>query len=211
MRAKTINEIRRNGDVITSLSVGKTHMINRWMESLGLDPRKASLNDNGTVDYEGDVHLFDRGLTNLASEEGFKFGRVTGNFICDGNLLTTLDGAPYIVSDSFICDGNLLTWLVGSPYYVGGNFLCSDNRLTSLEGAPKSIEGGFFCYRNQLTSLKGSPRIIKIDFDCSGNRLKSLEGAPVEVGGNFVCSENSNKFVEEDVASLCKVGNKIIT
>ena len=160
----------------------------------------------GLVDIEGN---FDCAKKKLKDFKGVRFGVVTGDFNCDDNKLTSLEGAPKKVDGGFNCsDNNLtslkgapqevgrdfhchsnnLTSLVGAPQVVKGDFCCNDNHLTSLEGAPQEVEGGFYCYNNNLTSLKGAPQKVEGDFNCAQNfKLTSLEGAPQKVGGDFNC------------------------
>jgi hypothetical protein len=85
-----------------------------------------TINDDGSIDVDGDVGLFDRGLTELP----LRFNRVTGSFDCNFNKLTSLKG---------------------SPRWIGGYFDCRYNRLTSLEFSPDYVGGVFCCDRNQLT------------------------------------------------------------
>ena len=73
-----------------------------------------------------------------------------GNLVLNDLKLTKL---PDILKDisvggSFICNGNNLTSLEGAPKSVGGNFNCSYNELTSLEFAPKSVGRDFVCHNN---------------------------------------------------------------
>ena len=119
---------------------------------------------------------------------------VKGDFNCDNNNLTSLEGAPQNVGGDFNCDNNNLTSLEGAPQNVGGDFYCSrNNNLTSLKGAPQTVEGNFNCSsNNNLTSLEGAPQTVKGDFYCADNNLTSLEGAPQTVEGNFNCSHNNN-------------------
>jgi hypothetical protein len=145
-----------------------------------------NINPDGTVDVDGSVNLFERGLKKLP----LKFGKVTGGFYCGGNKLTTLEGAPKEVGGDFYCDNNQLTTLEGAPKEVGGVFWCNTNKLTTLEGAPREVSGGFYCQSNQLTTLEGSPREVGGDFNCNNNQLITLEGAPKEVVGVFYCSYN---------------------
>jgi hypothetical protein len=77
-----------------------------------------TVNEDGTVDVDGDVELSDKGLKKLP----LKFGRVTGHFSCNNNELTTLEGSPSRVGGYFICNSNELTTLKGGPSEVGGNF-----------------------------------------------------------------------------------------
>jgi hypothetical protein len=53
-----------------------------------------TINGDGTVDVDGNVDLYNRGLTKLP----LKFGRVTGNFYCHSNKLTTLEGCPNTIN-----------------------------------------------------------------------------------------------------------------
>ena len=126
-----------------------------------------TINEDGSIDVDGDVDLYNRNLTKIP----FKFRNVSGYFGCNNNQLTSLDGAPNT---------------------VGRWFDCTDNQLTSLEGAPSSVGGGFYCHNNQLISLKGAPSSVGDFFSCDNNQLTSLEGAPSSVGGEFYCCNNSN-------------------
>lgn len=141
-------------------------------------------NPDGTVDVMQDV--------NLAAEElkkiPFKFGKVTGDFNCSENKITSLEGAPREVTGRFYCYDNRLTSLKGGPSIVGGIYHCPHNRLTTLEGAPEKVGGDFWCNDNKLTSLKGAPK---------------------EVAGDFVCNSNPKKFTERQVRSVVKVGGEI--
>jgi len=141
----------------------------------------------GLVDVEGD---FKFSSENLVDMYGIKFGKVSGNFNCSWNKLTSLKGAPQEVGGGFYCHYSKLTSLEGAPQKVGVDFDCSYNRLTSLEGAPQKVSSNFSCIGNKLTSLKGAPQEVGGMFHCSENKLTSLEGAPQEVGGGFDCSYN---------------------
>ena len=90
--------------------------------------RNYTINEDGSIDVNGDVYLENRRLTKLP----LKFRNVTGYFDCSYNKLTSLEG---------------------SPISVGGGFYCYENKLTSLEGSPKSVGGYFYCHSNKLTSL----------------------------------------------------------
>jgi hypothetical protein len=119
-----------------------------------------TINDDYTIDVDGDVNLSNRKLNKLP----FKFGKVTGNFYCDDNGLESLDGCPYYVGGNFSCSGNKFTDLVGSPSDVGGFFNCQYNdNLTSLDGMSLEIGGSFNCRNNpNLTELDSISNIEKI-------------------------------------------------
>jgi len=133
-----------------------------------------------------------------------RFGKVDGDFICRGNNLTTLEGAPQKVGGDFYCSFNNLTSLEGAPQKVGGHFNCNNNQLTTLEGAPQKVGGHFICNNNQLTSLEGAPQKVGGDFSCRGNNLTTLEGVPNVVCGNFYCGYNQNLVLPKENPSWLK-------
>ena len=86
---------------------------------------RSTKNSDESIDIEGSVDLDGLKLKKLP----LKFNKVSGNFYCGNNQLTSLEG---------------------SPKEVGGFFNCSSNNLTSLEGAPKKVGGDFWCYSNAV-------------------------------------------------------------
>jgi hypothetical protein len=100
-----------------------------------------SVNNEGLVDIKGNFICSSEGFEDFL---GIRFGKVSGNFYCDGNQLRTLEGSPREVGGDFECDGNQLRTLEGSPREVGGRFYCWENPLISLEGAPEVIEDVFW-------------------------------------------------------------------
>ena len=144
-----------------------------------------TINDDGSIDVDGDVILHKEGLTKLP----LNFNNISGYFNCSNNKLISLEGAPRLVGGYFDCSDNQLTTLEGGPQLVGGDFVCDYNKLTTLECCPKSV-GGFDCSYNKLTTLEGSPKSVGVNFSCSRNKLTTLEGGPKSVGGNFWCRNN---------------------
>ena len=61
-----------------------------------------TINDDGSIDVEGDVDLSREKLTKIP----FSFGKVSGDFYCYDNQLTSLEGAPNSVGGSFWCHNN---------------------------------------------------------------------------------------------------------
>jgi hypothetical protein len=158
----------------------------------------------GLIDIKGHFNCNSQSLKEL---NGVKFWKVSGDFYCSGNQLTTLEGAPQTVGGDFFCHGNQLTTLEGAPQSVGGDFYCHGNRLTSLEGAPQSVGRSFDCGGNQLTTLVGAPRSVGRSFDCSGNQLTTLVGAPQSVGVHFFCKGNPvSEETLESIFSLMRKG-----
>jgi hypothetical protein len=85
-----------------------------------------TVNDDGSIDVNGDVELSFKDLTELP----LRFNKVTGWFDCSYNRLTSLKGSPRWIGGSFYCYNNRLSSLEFSPDYVGGHFWCKYNNLT---------------------------------------------------------------------------------
>ena len=101
------------------------------------DIENYTINVDGSIDVDGDVWLTYYNLTKLP----LKFTKVSGDFRCNDNQLTSLEGSPKEVGGDFYCYNNQLTSLVGCPIIFDGNFHCSFNYLTTLEGISKIIDG----------------------------------------------------------------------
>jgi hypothetical protein len=56
-----------------------------------------TINDDGTVDVDGNVNLGNKGLTKLP----LRFRNVSGYFYCHVNQLISLEGAPQKVGGNF--------------------------------------------------------------------------------------------------------------
>ena len=183
----------------------RREMIEKWLKEYDIE--NYIINDDFTIDVNGDVYLYKRDLTEFP--DYIQFGLVVGGFDCSFNKLTSLEGAPKEIGEGFYCHNNQLTSLEGAPKNVNGDFNCGRNNLTSLKGLPKEVGRDFNCSFNNLKSLKGSPKEVGRNFNCSYNKLKSLEGAPVMVRGDFYCSKNTTKFTEENVRKICGVKGNI--
>ena len=134
--------------------------------------RNYTINEDSTIDVDGDVDLRKNRLTKLP----LKFRRVSGDFSCYINQLKSLEGAPLSVGGGFYCYINQLKSLSGAPLSVGGDFYCSFNQLESLEGSPKSVGRHFYCDSNQLKSLDGISRRISGGIYCRNNQLRDVKG-----------------------------------
>ncbi|MCK9471987.1 MAG: hypothetical protein M0Q88_09575, partial [Bacilli bacterium] len=62
---------------------------------------------------------------------------------------------------NFDCNDNQLTSLEGAPQRVGGFFSCSYNQLTTLEGVPQRVGEYFSCYNNKLKNIDYLPKYYK--------------------------------------------------
>jgi hypothetical protein len=147
-----------------------------------------TINEDGSIDLDGNFYLHNSN-GNL-SRLPLKFRNVTGDFTCNYNQLTTLEGAPKSVGGGFYCGHNQLTTLEGAPQSVGGGFTCVNNQLTTLEGAPQTVGGDFDCFQNKLTTLEGSPQSVGGDFYCYNNKLINFSGFPEDFEGHFHCDGN---------------------
>jgi len=132
-----------------------------------------TINEDGSIDVDGDVHLSDRRL-GILTKLPLKFRNVTNNFFCGYNKLTSLEGAPNSVGGDFACSHNQLTSLEGCPQSVGDCFNCSHNQLTTLEGCPQSIGEYFGCSYNKLVDLKGFPEFWDGWVDYSNNPISDI-------------------------------------
>jgi hypothetical protein len=79
-----------------------------------------TINSDGTIDVDGDVELWNK----LGDMEKLpvKFGKVSDDFFCLNNNLTTLEGCPKYVGRHFLYGGNNLTSLEHCPKYIGSDF-----------------------------------------------------------------------------------------
>ena len=154
-----------------------------------------TINDDGLVDVDGDVDLFELGLNEIP----LKFNHVSGNFNCSHNNLTDLKGSPKYVSGSFFCSDNNLTSLEFCPKEVGENFYCYNNDLTTLLGSPNEVGGGFYCDRNDLTTLEFSPESMGGDFVCYRNPLASIFS---KVNIDFIRAFNTFKVIQDNVVNF---------
>ncbi len=193
--------------IVESVSFRRKKDISSELWSYGI--RFAKINDDETVDVDGDVSLFRSSYSHINELDyirldkiPFKFGKVTGNFDIRGNNITSLEGSPYYVGGNFKCSNNKLKNLKGSPNVVCGNFICDDSELESLDGAPNEIGGGFYCSDNKLNSLEGSPREVGGNFICYNTEIYSLKGMPLEIGKNFMCSDNPNLKELDSVSNV---------
>jgi len=81
----------------------------------------------GLVDVDVDFYCAGQGLKDF---KGVAFGHIKGNFNCDNNQLTSLEGTPQTVKGDFYCYSNQLTSLEGAPQTVDGRFDCSSNPVS---------------------------------------------------------------------------------
>lgn len=160
----------------------KNEIIN-WLDSVEI--KKCIINDDLTVDVNGEVNLVNKNLTFLP----IQFGKVKGDFDCAQNQLSSFDGFPTRISGYFNCYQNQFATLEGMPK-VGHDIEVSFNQLISLKGSPKKVKGSFYCQGNLLQTLEGGPQIIEGSFIATKNKLKNLIGCPQEVENKYYLNNN---------------------
>ena len=92
--------------------------IKEWLDKHNVS--NYTINDDLTVDVNGNVYLWFSQLSSIP----FQFGEVTGSFNCNYNKVKSLKRAPTS---------------------VGGNFGCFSNNIKSLKYLPKTIKGNLYC------------------------------------------------------------------
>ena len=146
--------------------------------------------ERGLVNVDGGVDLSYFGLTHIP----LKFGVVTGDFLCNVNKLTSLDGCPNRVGGYFSCNSNNLTSLVGCPKYVGGNFWCVRNNIREFTGI-KYIEGQLLCNSNPIENIW---EIISPEWKWDEDQMVLFDDCSViQDDGEAVAIDRLNFFLEE--------------
>ena len=161
--------------ILRSTSTGKYDIEHR-MSMLGMDPSKAVMRADGTIDYDGDLTI---GAANADTST-----IATTSSMSSTARLTEMPFVFHEVNGCFDCSNNSLTTLRGAPVIVHGYFKCSFNRLTSLEGGPLVVDKEYIAYHNKISSLKGAPIVVHNTFDVSWNMLTTLDGGPLRVVRN---------------------------
>jgi hypothetical protein len=105
------------------------YKIKRWLSKYNIT--NYTINDDLTVDVDGNVDLRYKNITKLP----FQFGNVSGYFDCSHTKLSSLKNCPISVQYFFSCACNRgnLTSLQYCPIYVGGDFYCHYNSLSSIK------------------------------------------------------------------------------
>lgn len=118
---------------------------------LGHNIYNYTINDNLTVDVNGNVSLEYKTLTEIP----VKFNIVNGYFDCSHNLLTSLKNSPKKVN-AFYCYNNQLTSLKYLPEIITNTLTINNNQITSLKYIPDNIQY-IFCLNNPINTLKYIP------------------------------------------------------
>ena len=144
--------------------------IHNWCDRY--DITNYTINDDGSIDVNGNVNLFN---TNI-SELPISFNKVSGDFSCESSRLTDLKGSPEKIGGYFHCGYNYLTTLEGCPKIIKEHFDASGNELTSLQFGPESVNGYFSCNNNNIKSFEHIPKYIKNSLSLKNNEIEDLSG-----------------------------------
>lgn len=110
---------------------------------------KFIINDDATVDIDGDLDLWPHGSPfSMHFESFFKFGMVNGDFNAAGIGLNTLKGLPNWVSGNYYVNKNYLTSLKHLPKYIGGDLYIHHNKLESFDLDDTFIGGEIYAWSN---------------------------------------------------------------
>jgi len=127
MRACFIYEkFTQDSNPISDLGIGQKHLIKKWLEQYEI--LNYIINDDLTIDVEGNVFLNEGALKELKSLPDFiQFRKVSECFWIQDNKLETLKGCPEYVGDWFSCENNNLYSLKYAPKIVKGRFIVRNN------------------------------------------------------------------------------------
>lgn len=178
----------------------KTHII-IWLKTFKI--KNYHINDDLTVDVDGDVNLFKKNLITIP----IQFGIVKGDFNISYNKLTSLKGSPRIVHGMFNCSDNQLNNLIDGPKEVGGNYECQRNKLITLEGVAQKVVNTFNASHNQLQNLLNAPLEVG-EFHFEDNSLISLD-SNIEKVDYFHCY-SQKKIKKLNEMTLPKMVNDFI-
>ena len=164
-----------------------------------LAKHKYEINEDGSVSIEGEADLQVR---QIKKRLPFNFKNVSGDFICNHNNLTSLEGSPSFVGGYFACQSNkMLTTLEGAPLHVGDDFYCNDNaKLTSLKGLSNTTIGGnFYAERCGIESLEGAPKKVGGTFECTKAWLAGGKNFSDKDYRDFITQQHVDKNLSKDL------------
>lgn len=165
-----------------------------------LDIQNYTINDDGTVDVNGDLRLYlnqDKVKVDELVKTLINFNKVNGDV--DISIRWSKNGRagtnqmPFTfneVTGTFLLARSKLETLKGCPKKVGGDFNVANNILHSLDGAPEMVGGNFIVCDNLLTNLVGSPKHVGGDFNVNDNSIESMEGITRDIGGRLKINDN---------------------
>jgi len=90
---------------LVSLGVGKKALIEKWLNDMCI--KNYVLNNDLTIDVDGSVDIQFRNLTEKFPDY-IQFNIINGNFHCQYNKLTSLEGFPKTIKGNFYCGKNAI-------------------------------------------------------------------------------------------------------
>ncbi len=151
--------------------------------SFGLNPENVIINKNNKIEYNGDVDLSNKGLTEIP----FEFEKVIGSFYCNNNQLISLKGSPNIVS---------------------GNFYCYNNQIISSGEINYNVSGNFYCHNNLVVYSKNNKLIEHFDIEKSWSIIDS-KGNWINYSGEEHLKIAISRIDELDFVEVLKIRNTI--
>lgn len=88
-----------------------------------------TINDDLTIDVDGDVYLDNEGFTKLP----VRFRNVSGDFDCSSNSLTDFEGCPITVGGAFNGKDNNVNTLKFFPNEIAETIDLSDNKICNID------------------------------------------------------------------------------
>jgi hypothetical protein len=130
------------------------------VQSLELDVSNVEENEDGTIDYDGDVYI--PSYTDPSQETLDSFREISGDLVFENPRnydITSMKDCylPEEIGYDFIFTNTDIENLVGSPKIVGKDYVVSSNtKLVSIEGFPESVEGNFYYKGTPLSNSRNS-------------------------------------------------------
>ena len=165
------------------------------VQSLELDVSNAEENEDGTIDYDGDVHI---PSYSDPSQETFlgSFRKISGDLVFENPRnydITSMKDCylPVEVGYDFIFTNTDIENLIGSPKTIGKDYVVSDNtKLVSIEGFPESVEGNFYYKGTPLSNSRNS--MIRMTAEEIRKYIK-VDGLVINDSGEWEEGESDTK------------------
>ena len=166
--------------------------------------------ETGLIDIDGTFACMRQNLTDF---KGVKFGDVRGDFWCQENQLTSLEGAPQNVGSGFYCANNQLTSLKGAPQKVGRDLHCYGNQLTSLEGLPDGIRNEFLCWNNPVSDATLKALYKKMKSGMSWEEAVEMQWDDMEEDDRALVAQYNPRLTPEEIReyqALARLKKRVI-
>jgi hypothetical protein len=195
--------------------------IKEWLDNYNII--NYTINDDLTVDIDGDVRLYHQSLR----EFPIQFGIVKGNFVFGRNKITSLKGCPHTVYGEFDCSNNQLLNLEHCPRLVYGDFYLHGNKVTLLDHTPNVVTGVLACGTNPIVDCSGifnaninsfshwastKEKIIQDYqqfYEIVINHLGEIEGWNMHLEANIVNKMKVNKELNRELLENNQITKKI--